>query len=162
MPQVSFSQLPDDARVWIFGASDPITGERANTLLASVDDYLEGWKAHGEPLSCARDWRQDRFLVIGVDENAAGASGCSIDALFRILQQLQASLGSTIVGGGRVYYRDSDGVIQCTSRSEFPRLRAAGVVDESTTVFDTSVVTGAAYREAFERPLGESWHRELV
>ncbi len=162
MPRVSFSQLPDDARVWIFGASDPITGDRAKLLLDRVDDYLDSWKAHGEPLLCARDWRQDRFLAIGVDENAAGASGCSIDALFRILQELQASLGSTIVGGGRVYYRDGNGETQCTSRSEFPRLRAAGIVDESTTVYDTSVVTGAGYREGFERQLGESWHRELV
>jgi hypothetical protein len=162
MPRVSFSQLPDDARVWVFGASDPITGGRAATLLSRVDEYLDDWKAHGDPLTCARDWRDDRFLAIGVDENSAGASGCSIDALFRILQQMQESLGSTIVGGGRVYYRDKHGATQCTSRSEFPRLRAAGIVNEATPVFDTSVVTGAGYRQAFERPLAESWHCELV
>jgi hypothetical protein len=45
---------------------------------------------------------------------------------------------------------------------EFPRLRAAGVVDDATPVFDTSVVTGAEYRRGFERPLAESWHHELV
>jgi len=162
MSRVPFSQLPDDARVWVFGASDPVTGERAHALLQRVDEYLEGWSAHGEPLTCAREWRDDRFLVIGVDEHAAGASGCSIDALFRILQQAQSSLGATIVGGGWVYYRDQNGTTQCTSRSEFPRLRAAGVVDENTTVFDTSVITGVDYRSDFERPLGASWHRELV
>lgn len=162
MPRVPFSQLPDDARVWVFGASDPITGDRADRLLSVVDDYLDEWKAHGEPLTCARDWRDDRFLVIGVDEASAGASGCSIDALFRILQQAQSSLGATIVGGGRVYYRDQDGATRCTSRSEFPRLRAAGVIDDATAVFDTTVVTGAAYRAAFERPLNASWHRDLI
>lgn len=162
MPQVPFSQLPDDARVWVFGASDPITGDHAARLLSRVDVYLDDWKAHGEPLTCAREWRDDRFLTIGVDEHSAGASGCSIDALFRILQQLQASLGATIVGGGRVYYRGHDGVTQCTSRSEFPRLRAAHVVDDATVVFDTSVATGAEYRRGFERPLAGSWHRELV
>ncbi|MBV6521645.1 MAG: hypothetical protein MNPFHGCM_01789 [Gemmatimonadaceae bacterium] len=162
MPRVQFARLPDDARVWVFGASDPVVEARAHQLLERVDAWLDDWQAHGEPLTCARDWRDDRFLVIGVDERAAGASGCSIDALFHVLLQAQSSLGATIVGGGRVYYRDRDGVVQCTSRSEFPRLRAAGVVDERTIVFDTTVTRSADYRRAFEQPLGASWHRDLV
>ena len=33
---------------------------------AAADAYLLQWKAHGHPLTCARDWREERFLVIGV------------------------------------------------------------------------------------------------
>jgi hypothetical protein len=162
MPRVPFTQLPDHARTWVFGASDPILGERASTLLAHVDEYLDEWKAHDEPLTCARDWRDDRFLVIGVDESAAGASGCSVDALFRILQQLQESLGATIVGGGRVYYRDHDGATRCTTRPEFARLRTNGVISDDTTVLDTSVITAADYRRRFERTLAQSWHSAIT
>src|SRR5512147_2310971 len=115
MPRVPFSDLPDDARVWVFGASDPISEDNVSRMLAGVDTYLDDWNAHGEPLTCARDWRDGRFLAIGVDQRSAGASGCSIDALFRILQEMQGSLGATIVGGGRVFYRDEHGVIQSTT-----------------------------------------------
>ena len=104
MPLVPFHTLPDDARLWVFGASDPIKGERALPLLAAVDEWLANWKAHGEPLTCARDWRDDRFLGIGVDQSTAGASGCSIDALFRVLQDLQGTLGTSLLGGGRVFF----------------------------------------------------------
>lgn len=162
MPRVSFASLPDDARVWVFGASDDLTEENAARMLSAVDAYLDEWRAHGEPLVCARDWRDDRFLVIGVDQRAAGASGCSIDALFRLLLELQSSLGATIVGSGRIYYRDDAGAIQCTTRPEFARLLAAGIVGDDSIVYDTSVVTSADYRERFERPLAESWHRDLV
>ncbi|MFN8581245.1 MAG: hypothetical protein U0163_09755 [Gemmatimonadaceae bacterium] len=161
MPRVPFAQLPDDARVWIFGASDALREDKARHLLDAVDAYLEQWDAHGQPLTCGRDWRDGRFLAIGVDEQSAGASGCSIDALFRVLLQLQATLGATIVGGGRLYYRDAAGEIQCTTRPEFARLRAAAVVDDDTVVFDTSVATGRQYRERFERPLANSWHRDV-
>src|SRR5678815_5444615 len=87
MPRIDFSLLPDDARLWIFAAAEPVIGDRAALLLARVDAYLEQWKAHGSPLTCSRDWREERFLAIAVDQQSTGASGCSIDALFRILQE---------------------------------------------------------------------------
>jgi hypothetical protein len=162
MPLVPFASLPDDARVWVFAASDPLLGDRADTLLEAVDDYLGQWKAHGEPLTCGRDWRDRRFLAIGVDQSTAGASGCSIDAMFRILQRLQTSLGTSLVGGGRVFYRDSEGLVRRVDRAEFTRLASDGSVNPDTSAFDLSVSTAADYRTAFERPVRASWHRELL
>ena len=161
MPIVPFHSLPDDARLWVFAASDRITGERADRLLAAVDEWLANWKAHGEPLTCARDWREDRFLAIGVDQSTAGASGCSIDALFRVLQDLQGTLGTSLVGGGRVFYQDKNGEIAITSRADFTAKAAKGKVDADTTVFDTTVNKAADYRNRFANRAGESWHRDL-
>jgi len=104
MPIVPFTQLPDSARIWVFGCDRPLIGAPADTLLASVDQFLSEWRAHGIPLKCARDWRDDRFLAVGVDVNEENASGCSIDGLFRTLQQLERVIGSRLVGGGRVFY----------------------------------------------------------
>jgi hypothetical protein len=161
MPLVPFDTLPDDARLWVFAAADPVTGANADRLLGAVDEYLEGWAAHGQPLTCARDWREDRFLAIGVDEAGAGASGCSIDGLFRILQRLQSSLGTSIVGSGRLFYRDAAGVVRTVARADFARLFAGGELSNDTPVFDTSATTAGAYRAGFERPLASSWHAEL-
>lgn len=161
MPTVPFDSLPDDARLWVFAASDPVTGERADRLLAAVDVWLREWKAHGEPLTCARDWRDDHFLVIGVDQSTAGASGCSIDALFRVLQDLQGTIGTTLLGSGRVFYRTRDGHVESATRGEFTARAATGDVDMETTVFDSSVTTASAYRYAFERRVANSWHQDL-
>lgn len=162
MPTVPFHALPDNARLWVFAASDPVTGERADRLLTAVDEWLSEWKAHGEPLTCARDWREDRFLVIGVDQSTAGASGCSIDALFHVLQDLQGALGTALLGGGRVFYRDREGHVVTADRGAFAARAAAGELDADTLVFDTSVTTAQAYRTAFTRRAGESWHRDLL
>ena len=162
MPIIPFQSLPADARLWVFAASDRVTGEHASRLLAAVDEWLSAWKAHGEPLTCARDWRDDRFLAVGVDQSTAGASGCSVDALFRVLQNLQRSLGTTLVGGGRVFYLDRGGDVRTASRDEFAASAAAGDVNADTTVYDTSVTSAAAYRSAFERRAGDSWHRDLL
>ena len=45
MPLVSFESLPDDARVWVFGASTSLD-QRAEQLLShDVDAYLGQWRA---------------------------------------------------------------------------------------------------------------------
>ena len=152
MPVVPFDSLPDSARVWIFAGDRPIVGAPATQLLAHVDDYLGQWKAHGHPLSCARDWRHDRFL----------ASGCSIDGLFRTLQSLQQTLGTTLIGGGRVHYRDATGAIHSATREQFAKLGETGAVDDRTTVFDATVSTVGAWRERFETQLARAWHKDLV
>jgi hypothetical protein len=162
MPIVPFHTLPDDARLWVFATSDSVTGDRAARLLNAVDGWLAEWKAHGEPLICARDWRDDRFLAIGVDQSTTGASGCSIDALFRILQGLQNELGTSLVGGGRVFYRNRDGDVETVARSEFSERAVSGEVSADTPVFDTSLTTAGAWRAGFERPAADSWHRDLL
>ena len=157
MPLVEFRALPDDARVWIFAASEQVTGDQADRLLSAVDEWLVDWKAHGEPLTCARDWRDDRFLAVGVDQSSAGASGCSIDALFRVFKALQAAGGPSMLGGSRVFHRGVSGEIVAQSRDEF----AKTLVGPDTIVFDTTVTSAGAYRESFEKALRDSWHREL-
>jgi hypothetical protein len=160
--RVPFSSLPDDARIWIFASSAPLDPAAQRTLLDEVDAYLDDWRAHGEPLTCAREWRDERFLVIGVDQTAAGASGCSIDALFHILQRLQASLGVDLVGGGRVFWRDAGGSIHCAARADFARQGAEGSIDALTRVFDHTLTRAADYRAGFERDAQSSWHATLI
>jgi hypothetical protein len=158
MPLVPFKELPPDARIWVFGADAPVTGAAADTLLAEVDQYLDQWKAHGFPLKAARDWRENRFLVIGIDPTEEQASGCSIDGLFRQLQQVQRSVGAQLVGGGRVFYRDAKGETRVTSREEFGSVAHGGRVK---TVFDTSLTKLDDLPRRFERPLRESWASSL-
>ena len=162
MPVVRFDSLPDDARLWVFAASEPVTGDRAAMLLNAVDEWLAEWKAHGEPLECARDWRDDRFLAIGVDQSTAGASGCSIDALFRVFKELQASGGPSMLGGGRVFYRGPHNAVVSQSRAEFAKSASSGEVGPETPVFDTSVATAGDYRRSFEKSARDSWHGELL
>lgn len=162
MPLVPFAQLPDEARCWIFAARAPLDDVDTARLLAAVDGYLITWKAHGAPLICARDFRDEHFLAVAVDERATDASGCSVDGLFRVLQQAEEGIGTSLVGGGLVHFRDAGGMVHAVSRGDFGQMAAAGHVDAATPVFDTTVATVGAYRERFECPAGETWHRALL
>jgi hypothetical protein len=162
MPIVSFASLPDESRVWIFGSARPLAGPTAERLLSEVDRYLASWNAHGAPLTCARDWRDEHFLIIGVDTTTEMASGCSVDGLFRTLQQVEQSLEARLLGGGRIFYRDMDGRVQMTSRAELGALVERGDVSAETPVFDTSLTTAGDVRRRFEVPARATWVAALM
>src|SRR5690606_4730456 len=92
MPRIPFAALPDDARLWVFGTGRELSeGERAE-LLDAVDRFLDQWRAHGAALTCAREWVDDRFLLVGVDPASEPPSGCSIDAMVNLLKELEGRL----------------------------------------------------------------------
>jgi hypothetical protein len=114
------------------------------------------------PLSAARDWKAGRFLTIAVDQNQAGASGCSIDGLFRALKSLEERLGARIITSGLIFFRGKDGEIRSVTRDEFGDLGATGEVDADTEVFDLSVTTLGEWRSRFSSRAADSWHSALL
>ncbi len=162
MPLVPFADLPDDARCWVFAAAAPLDEVDTPRLLGAVDGFLLTWQAHGAPLTCGREFRDEHFLVIGVDERAADASGCSIDGLFRILQGMEDGIGTSMVVGGRVHFRGAEGMVFGCSRAEFEALAAEGAVTGETVVFDATVSMVGDYRARFERRARESWQAALL
>lgn len=160
MPRTDFAALPDRARLWVFAADRAVTDPAP--LLDAVDAHLSQWAAHGVSLLCARDWRDDRFLAVAVDEAATGASGCSIDGLFRTIGRVQQQVGADLLASGRVAWRDADHVVHVSSRAEFEALAACGGVTTSTTVYETLVDSVGDWRMNFERPANDSWVSALL
>lgn len=158
----TFDKFPDTARVWVYGVDRNLDKGAESAMLTEVDNYLADWTAHGTPLSAARDWSDDHFLTIAVDQERAGASGCSIDGLFRILKSLEQKLGVAIVTTGLVFFRGKDGKIRSVTRDEFSELGSTGEVDGDTEVFDPSVTTLGEWRSRFTSRAAHSWHGSLL
>lgn len=159
MPRIDFHALPDDARLWVFAADRPLADGVRSELLSRVDAFLDEWNAHGHPLTAGRDWRLDRFLLVAADEASAPPSGCSIDALHRILKAFEAERGAGLTDHVDVLYRGADGAVLRASRPEFARLAREGSVDLDTPVFDTTLTRKGDLAEGFEVPAGRAWHR---
>ncbi len=162
MPLVEIQDLPDSARTWVFGADRNLDESATDLLLREVDRFIAQWHAHGTPLTAARDWKYGRFLTVAVDQSTAGASGCSIDGLFRSLKALEPRLGASLVTSGLIFYRDTNGAIQSVDRERFTTLGAEGKIQPSTSVFDPTVTTLGEWRARFELEASQSWHAGLM
>jgi hypothetical protein len=158
VPRIAFDALPADARLWIFPASRPLTDDERNRILAEADGFIDQWAAHGVPLQAARDLRHDQFILVGVDERAAGVSGCSVDALVRRMGQLEAALGLELTNNAPVLFRRGD-QIERVPRERFAELAARGDVSLDTVVFDNTVGTVGDVRAGrWERRAADAWH----
>jgi hypothetical protein len=162
MPLVEIQDLPDSSRVWVFGADRDLDAGATELLLDQVDRFLSQWHAHGAPLTAARSWQHRRFLTIAVDQSTAGASGCSIDGLYRSLKALEPRLGASLVTSGLVFYEDANGDVQSVDRERFTALSAEEKVSPATKVFDPTVTTLGEWRARFELHARDSWHGRLL
>lgn len=163
MSAVAFDELPDSARLWVFGSDRSPSPTETAHLLDRMESFLEEWTAHDRSLRAGIDWREHRFLLVGLDEEEGEASGCSIDALYDQVRRLGEELGVEMLDSGRVWLEDSQGRIRCLDRSDFGRLADAGEVGPETVVFDLTADRVAEVREGqWRRPAGDSWHAELL
>ena len=161
MPMIPFEVLPDESRLWVFAVERTLVEADQENFLSAVDRFLETWAAHGVPLTCGRDFRRGRFLLVAVDETTAPPSGCSIDAMVGVLKDQERRLGLRILDNTPVWFV-ADGEVQRISRPEFSRLAEEGAVGPDTVVFDNTVTRLKDVRAGrWEGPARESWHQRV-
>ena len=161
MPLVPFETLPAESRLWVFGVERCLAEAEQESLLSAVDLFLETWVAHGVPLTCGRDWRWGRFLLVAVDEASAPPSGCSIDAMVGVLRDQERRLGVRVLDNTPIWFLE-DGEVRRISRPDFRRLAEEGAVGPDTVVFDNTVTRLKDARAGrWEGPARESWHQKI-
>ena len=163
MSELKFSDLPDTARVWIYGAEQSLTGDQVRRLEDHMAQFLAQWHSHERPVTPAWRLEHDRFVIIGADESAAALSGCSIDSMVRHLKDFDQTTGLNFLGtGGQVFYRDATGAIQCVDRPAFTDVARQGAVDDQTVVFNNVIQTVGEFRSGrWEVPMRDSWHMDV-
>ena len=153
---VAFDQLPPRARVWIYQASRPLTEAELISLVASLAAFAEAWTSHGRQLAASAQFLHRQFLVIGLDEAVAGASGCSIDASVRFVQELEQQLGVTLLEKSRMAFL-AGGELRLLTRPELRAAIAAGQVRTDTLYFNNTLTTKGELDARWPAPAGETW-----
>ncbi len=88
---IAFDKLPDNARIWIYQSNRKLSDEEVSEAINKTADFLEQWTAHGASLEAGFEIKYSRFIIIGLNQTNASASGCSIDSSVRFIQSLEKS-----------------------------------------------------------------------
>lgn len=153
---VAFDHLPPRARVWVYQAARPLTEQELMPLLGRLAAFAEEWTSHGRQLAASAQFLHRRFLVIGLDEEVAGASGCSIDASVRFVQELEQRLGVALLEKSRMAFL-TNGEISLLTRPELRAAIAAGQVRADTPYFNNTLTTKGELDEHWPAPAGATW-----
>ncbi len=158
---VNFEELPDDARIWIYQSNRTFTQDELDELKVRLGDFLEEWTAHGTSLKASFQLPYGRFLVIGLDQSQAEASGCSIDASVHFIQELQKHYDVDLLDRMNVTFKQGEHLAY-KDLKEFKKLVKNKGVSRNTIVFNNLVNTKSEYQDHWEVPLEDSWHARFL
>ncbi len=156
-----FKNLPDDSRIWVYQANRKLSDAEVAEIIELSNDFLAKWTAHGADLEAALEVKYNRFIVIGLNQENASASGCSIDASVHFIQSLQEKFDVDLLDKMNVMFYSGD-YIAYKTLADFRKMAKDKSVSKNTIVFNNLVTTKAEYLENWEVPAHESWHNRFL
>jgi len=158
---VEFDSLPEESRVWIYQSNRPFTDDELSEVEPRLHSFLEQWTAHGQNLQAGYKIVYKRFIVIALNQSLNSATGCSIDASVRFIQQLEQDYNLDLMDKMNVTYKNGQ-YIAHKSLLDFKKMAKNKSVSKNTIVFNNLVTNIAEFRENWEVPAEESWHGRFI
>ena len=158
---IPFKELPDHSKIWIYQSDKKLTEGDIEWLKIQTNSFLTQWTAHGQALKAGFEVRYKHFIIIGLDEGVANASGCSIDAsvnfMTRIGQNLEIdffnrSLIALLIDGN-------------TYLEELNKIKSGKTVKEvkpSTIIFNNLVSNKGELESKWMISVSESWINRVI
>ena len=84
----SFNSLSGDSRIWVYQSSRELSDDELSRIQNKASSFIVDWAAHGALLEASIEVFHNIFVVVCVDENHAGATGCSIDKSFKFIDDI--------------------------------------------------------------------------
>ncbi len=158
---VDFDTLPDESRVWIYQANRSFTEEEIAEIESKLNTFIEAWTAHGKDLQSGYKVVYKRFIVIALNQNLNNATGCSIDASVRFIQQLEQDYNVDLMDKMNVSYKQGE-FIAYKPLLDFKKMAKQKAVSKNTIVFNNLVNNIAEFKDNWEVPASESWHSRFI
>lgn len=158
---VPFNELPDSCRIWIYQSNHPFKEEDLPELNKKLQQFIHEWTVHGANLSASYEIKYNRFVIIGVDEDYAATSGCSVDASVHFIQKLEQEYNVDLLDKMNVIFKQGE-FLTYKDLKDFKTMVKNRSVSPKTIVFNNLVNTKGEYKDYWEVPLEESWHKRFL
>lgn len=152
--------LADNSRLWIFQANRKFSTEEKETIISKLKNFIADWNAHGAALLADFDLPYDQFIVVGVDESQAAASGCSIDKLTKIMRELDADYNFEFLNRMLVAFEEEN-EIKIEKLPTFKKNVKEGVY-QNIKIFNNGISSFSDFKTNWLIPIEESWAKTLL
>lgn len=152
--------ISENSRIWIYQSDRVLNPEEEQGIQQKLDDFTSQWLAHGHQLAAYGEIRHRQFLILSVDEQVAGATGCSIDKSVYLMKEIEKEFCIGLFDRFRIAYRDGDQVINC-SKTEFEERLIKGELNSDTIVFNNMISSRKDLDISWEVAMKDSWHGQI-
>ncbi len=157
----NWDNLDTDARIWFYGTNRKLAQEEQQEISGILADFCANWAAHGAKLDCGFTILHNRFILLGVDEKSAAASGCSIDSSVHVFQQIDGRFNLDLFNRLRCYEIKDNEVFDFMSHETKTRLMENRITENSMVV-NTLTSTVGDLRSSFQQPLKHTWLKQFL
>lgn len=154
---VPFENLPEDSRIWIYQSNRKFSDVEFDEIETALQQFLNGWAAHGTGLEASYQLKYNRFIIIAVNQDAHAATGCSIDASVQFIQDLEKRYDVDLLDKMNVTFKLGEHIAH-KPLTEFKKMAKDKAVSPNTIVFNNLVNTVGEWNDFWEVPANESWH----
>ena len=152
---VEFSKISDESKVWIYSSEKKLNMNQIEYIENKISNHLVNWQSHKKDIEAALQIVENRFLIIAVDETKVSASGCSIDSLYRLIQDIELQLSISLLNRLNVYCVINDNIV-C-----LPISSLKDKVDSSTLFYDLTI-NNKFQLSNFLKPIKNGWCNNLI
>jgi len=158
---IEFDKLPDSSRIWIYQSNRKLSDSEVLAIEPKIKMFLKSWTTHGKELEASYEIKYNRFIVLGLNQENASASGCSIDASVNFIQTIEKEYTLDLLDKMNVTYYNGE-FIAHKSLVDFKKMAKAKSISKNTIVFNNLVNTKLDYLENWEVPAKDSWHARFL
>lgn len=153
-------QISENSRIWIYQSDRILKQEEESAIIKILGDFTSNWQAHGHDLAALGEVIHHQFIILSVDEQVAGATGCSIDKSVALMKDIEQKFNINLFDRFRVAFKLNDELKSC-SREGFEKMIENGEVNADTLVFNNLIQTRKELQTSWEIPLKDSWHARV-
>lgn len=149
------------SRVWVYQSSRLFTIDEALETEELLKEFSAQWNSHGIPLKSIAYLFFGQFIILMVDETAAGVSGCSTDSSVRMIKEIEKRFGVSMFDRTTLAFIVKD-KIQLLPLAQLSYAIEKGFIDADTLYFNNLVQTKQDLEEKWIIPVKESWLAKRV
>ena len=158
---VDYSEISDDAKVWIYPSSRKFYNTEIEALESSIKSFLENWQKEDENFKASYQFLYNRFIVLVVEYSETAISNAVIDASVSFILQLQETYKVELLDKMNVCFKQGE-FVQYKELKDFKKLLKNKALTGKSIIFDNLVNNNYDFKNFWEMPIEDSWYNRFL
>ncbi len=151
-----FSQMPPNAKVWIYASDKIISHEQLIIINDMAIPFIQNWTAHQNQLKAEFAVLYNCFLIFMVDEGFNEISGCGIDKSVNLVKDIEKQTNLNLFNRLKIQLINNNEVTIFNKTDIISKIEN-GETNSFTKTFNNQITTKADFDNNWIIPLEHAW-----
>jgi hypothetical protein len=157
---VTFDQIPDWGKLWIFPSSRKFYPQEISELKQCLEEFLNNWNSETVEIKSAYQIKYNRFIIISIDDSKNPLSLEAHNALSEFIQNLEKKYKLVLLDKINVCYKQGE-FVQYKDLIAFKKMIKNKGVSQKTTIFNNLITDKASLEKDWEINIMDSYLRRF-